>query len=82
MTEPQTTGGMTPEEELARRVAMADARLHYPGDLRGKIEGQVVGPGMLPERYTILSTDYDEARDLTTAHLGYATDAEVEAARR
>lgn len=49
------------------------AKLNYPGDLRGQIEGQVVGPNLLGEWFVIAETEYDEASDRTTAKVRYAT---------
>lgn len=46
--------------------------LHYRGDLRGQIEGQTVGPNTSGAYYVIVSTEYDAATDLTTAHVRYA----------
>jgi hypothetical protein len=61
----------------AQRIALADSRLHYRGDLRGHIEGQVLGPNTLREWFVILATDYDPDTDRTTAHCGYATPEEI-----
>jgi hypothetical protein len=70
---------MTGEDEvlLKQRLALADSRLHYRGDLRGRIEGQVLGPSSLREWFVILATDYDPDTDRTTAHCGYATPDEI-----
>lgn len=49
--------------------------LHYPGDLRGKIEGQVVGPNLFGEYFVIAETDYDDNR--TTARVRFATSKDM-----
>ncbi|WP_146605123.1 hypothetical protein [Jiangella anatolica] len=54
------------------------AKLNYPGDLRGKIEGQVVGPNRMGELFVIRATEYNAETDVTTAHLAYATTEDVE----
>lgn len=46
--------------------------LHYRGDLRGRVEGQTVGPNTSGAYYLIVSTQYDAATGLTTARLRYA----------
>ncbi|MCI0685776.1 MAG: hypothetical protein L0Y54_00860 [Sporichthyaceae bacterium] len=53
--------------------------LHYPGNLTGRIEGQVVGPTLLGEHLAIGTTEYDPDTDHTTAHMRYATPAETTA---
>jgi hypothetical protein len=65
--------------ESANRIRLADSRLHYRGDLRGLVEGQVLGPSTVRESYVVLATDYDPATDTTTAHCAYATPDEIAA---
>jgi hypothetical protein len=60
-----------------RRLALADSRLHYRGDLRGRIEGSVLGPSTVREMFVILRTEYDPVTDTTTAHCAYATPDEI-----
>lgn len=48
-------------------------RLHYRGDLRGRIEGQVVGPNRMGEWFVIAATDYNPDTDRTTARVRFAT---------
>jgi hypothetical protein len=52
-------------------------RLHYRGDLRGRIEGQVVGPNAFGELFVIAATEYDERRDRTVARVRFATASDV-----
>lgn len=58
---------------MMMRVPLDRYRLHYPGDLRGKIESQVVGPNLLREYFVILETTYDATADKTTARVAFAT---------
>jgi hypothetical protein len=53
-------------------------RLHYRGDLRGRIEGQVVGPNVFGELFVIAATDYEAERDRTVARVRFATAADVQ----
>lgn len=62
---------------MTTRQPLAWANLNYSGDLRGRIEGQVVGPNRLGELFVILSTSYDDTSGTTTAHLNYATTSDV-----
>jgi len=54
--------------------------LHYRGDLCGRIEGHVVGPNTMGERFVIVTTAYDEAADRTTVGLRFATVEDIEKA--
>jgi hypothetical protein len=52
-------------------------RLHYRGDLTGRIEGQVVGPNLFGELFVIAATEYDPGTDRTTARVRFATTEDV-----
>jgi hypothetical protein len=67
--------------EMEKRLALADSRLRYRGDLRDKIEGQILGPSTVREMFVILATEYDPNTDTTTAHCAYASPDEITAGR-
>lgn len=52
-------------------------KLHYRGNLLGRIEGQVLGPSEAGEWFTIGGASYDEDTGMTTAWCRYATVDEV-----
>lgn len=58
---------------MTERQPLEWAKLNYKGDLRNKIEGNVIGPNQFGERFVILATEYNLEKDLTTARLAYAT---------
>jgi hypothetical protein len=70
-------------DAIEQRIALCDSRLHYRGNVVAPgIVGQVVGPSTVGEWFVILRAEYDPETGLTTAHCGYATPADIEAAAR
>ena len=59
--------------------ALENYQLHYNGDLRGKIEGQIVGPNRMGELFTICQTEYDAERDKTVAFVRFTTQGDLDA---
>jgi hypothetical protein len=62
------------------QVLVNARQLNYHGDRTSDIVGQVVGPTMLGEFLTIYAADYDEAVDMTAAHVRPSTQDEFAAA--
>lgn len=60
---------------------MSDRQLHYAGDHTKDIVGRVMGPTTVGQFLTVISADYDEITDTTTAHMRPSTVTEVDAAR-
>lgn len=56
-------------------------RLNYRGDLRDRIEGQVVGPNRHGELFVIAATEYDAETDRTIARVRFATTEDIYPAR-
>lgn len=66
---------------MPNRPPLDDYSLRYRGDLRGRIEGQVVGPNRMREWFVILETEYDPKTNLTTARVGFATTEDMKRER-
>jgi hypothetical protein len=65
--------------DIDTRIAICGHKLTYKGDLIGKIEGQILGPSLLGEYFTILKAEYVPKDNATIAHCGYTITSEVPA---
>lgn len=53
------------------RAPLANYQLNYRGDLRGRVEGQLVGPNRMGEVFVIVATEFDAEADRTTARVAF-----------